>query len=280
MLSRSALRRAASLSIRRFERDALQRVRITTTTSHADRDALLDVLPSAPIEVVPNGVDTSYFAPQKEPDHADALIAFHGNLAYSPNADAARFLAQDVFPRVLTHVPQERLRLIGRNPPADVRALAGPDVDVTGEVEDVRPLLAEATIVACAVRTGTGIKNKLLEAAALALPIVATTGAVGDLNFATTRSCWCATTLTRSHVRSSNCSAIPTGASGSAERPGRPSSSAGPGSARPPGSSRSMRRSGEHDVRGRLRLHGESRAKSVAEAVAPRAGSCPRGCQL
>jgi glycosyltransferase involved in cell wall biosynthesis len=79
-------------------------------------------------------------------------------------------------------VPGARLRLIGRNPPADVRALAAENVEVTGEVDDVRPMLAEAAVVACAVRTGTGIKNKLLEAAALGLPIVATSAAVGDLD--------------------------------------------------------------------------------------------------
>ena len=178
---RSVLRRASSLSIRRFERNALRRVRVTTTTSQADRHALLDVLPGAAVEVVPNGVDTTYFSPQAERGDDTALIAFHGNLAYSPNADAALFLARDVLPRVLNEVPAARLRLIGRNPPADVQALAGPSVHVTGEVADVRPLLAEAAVVACAVRTGTGIKNKLLEAAALGLPIVATTSAVGDL---------------------------------------------------------------------------------------------------
>lgn len=179
---RSVLRRAGSLSIRRFEHNALQSVGVTTTTSHADRAALLDVSPSARVEVVPNGVDTSYFAPQAARSGHLALIAFHGNFGYSPNADAARFLALDVLPRVAKEVPDTSLRLIGRNPPDNVQALARPGIEVTGEVADVRPLLADAAVVACAVRTGTGIKNKLLEAAALGLPIVATTGAVGDLD--------------------------------------------------------------------------------------------------
>jgi polysaccharide biosynthesis protein PslH len=178
---RSVLRRAGSLSIRRFEREALKRANVTTATSAADRAALLDVSPSARVEVVSNGVDTEYFAPQATRDGAQPVIAFHGNFAYSPNADAARFLALDVLPRVANEVPDATLRLIGRNPPDNVQALAGPRVEITGEVADVRPVLAAATVVACAMRTGTGIKNKLLEAAALGLPIVATPGAVGDL---------------------------------------------------------------------------------------------------
>jgi polysaccharide biosynthesis protein PslH len=178
---RSVFRRAASLSIRQFERAALARFQVTTVTSAADRDALLGLSPSARVEVVPNGVDADYFAPQPGVEADPALIAFHGNFGYPPNADAARFLARDVLPRVAARVPGARLRLIGRNPPRDVQALASQDVEVTGAVPDVRPLLAEAAVVACTLRAGTGIKNKLLEAAALGLPIVATTAALGDV---------------------------------------------------------------------------------------------------
>jgi polysaccharide biosynthesis protein PslH len=177
---RSVLRRAASLSIPRFERAALARFPVTTVTSTADREALVSLSTSARVEVVPNGVDADYFAPL--PVAGDSsLIAFHGSLGYPPNADAARFLVRDVLPRVTRSLPDARVRLIGRDPTPDVRALASASVDVTGEVPDVRPLLAEAAVVACVVRTGTGIKNKLLEAAALGLPIVATSSAVGDL---------------------------------------------------------------------------------------------------
>ena len=178
---RSVLRRAASLSIRQFERAALARYQVTTVTSAADRDALLKLSASARVEVVPNGVDADYFAPQAGIETHPALFAFHGNFGYPPNADAARFLARDVLPEVAARVPGARLRLIGRNPPPDVQALAAADVEVTGAVPDVRPLLAEAAVVACTLRTGTGIKNKLLEAAALGLPIVATTAALGDV---------------------------------------------------------------------------------------------------
>jgi polysaccharide biosynthesis protein PslH len=178
---RSVLRRAASLSIRQFEREALARFQVTTVTSTADRDALLGLSPGARVEVVPNGVDADYFAPQAGVGTDPALIAFHGNFGYPPNADAARFLAREVLPRAAARVPGTRLRLIGRNPPRDVEALAAQDVEVTGAVPDVRPLLAEAAVVACTLRTGTGIKNKLLEAAALGLPIVATTAALGDV---------------------------------------------------------------------------------------------------
>jgi glycosyltransferase involved in cell wall biosynthesis len=178
---RSFIDRGVGVPIRRFERAVLPRFALTTVVAASDRDALESVVQGARVEIVPNGVDSDYFAP---PDvtRLPNLVAFHGHLGYPPNADAASFLAHDVMPLVAGAVPDARLRVIGREPPPQVRALAAQGVEVTGEVPDIRPLLAESAVVACALRTGTGIKNKLLEAAALGLPIVATSSALGDLD--------------------------------------------------------------------------------------------------
>jgi polysaccharide biosynthesis protein PslH len=70
-------------------------------------------------------------------------------------------------------VPGARLQLVGHAPPPDLLALASPDVQVTGRVEDVRPYLAAAGVFASPLRTGAGIKNKILEAMAMATPVVA-----------------------------------------------------------------------------------------------------------
>jgi glycosyltransferase involved in cell wall biosynthesis len=85
-------------------------------------------------------------------------------------------------PLVRLQVPNARLRLVGREPVSRLRALAGPDVEVTGTVPDVRPWLREAQVAVCPMRWGTGIKNKLLEAGAMGLPIVATRNALGDID--------------------------------------------------------------------------------------------------
>ncbi len=78
--------------------------------------------------------------------------------------------------------PDARLALVGRAPPPRVRALAGlPGVDVTGEVPDVRPWLTGSRVFVCPMVTGTGIKNKLLEAMATGLPCVATPLGLGGL---------------------------------------------------------------------------------------------------
>lgn len=109
-------------------------------------------------------------------------MVFHGWLAYRPNVDAAVFLAEEVMPRVRTLVPHARLRLVGRKPVAAVRVLANDRVEILADVEDVGDAIAPAEVAVCAMRFGTGVKNKLLEAAAVGLPTVATPAACEGLD--------------------------------------------------------------------------------------------------
>src|SRR5207248_11535350 len=74
--------------------------------------------------------------------------------------------------RSLSHRPS--LWIVGSNPSAAVRHLAGPDVHVTGRVDDVRPYLAHAAVVVAPLRMARGVQNKVLEAMAMAAPVIVT----------------------------------------------------------------------------------------------------------
>jgi glycosyltransferase involved in cell wall biosynthesis len=92
---------------------------------------------------------------------------------YAPNIDAVRWFADAVMPML----PKARFAIVGRKPPEAVLRLAGPRTIVTGAVPDVRSWLAAADVVAAPLRIARGIQNKVLEAMAMARPVVASPAA-------------------------------------------------------------------------------------------------------
>jgi polysaccharide biosynthesis protein PslH len=160
-------------NVRRFIRAWYDRYDATVMVTGADADAIRDLAPGARVEVIPNGVHLDDFttAGERQPGH----VVLHGAMSYAPNVDAAVWAARDVMPRIREAVPDAQLTLVGRAPSREVRVLAElPGVAVTGEVEHVAPWLTGAAAYLCPMRSGTGIKNKLLEAMAASAPCVAT----------------------------------------------------------------------------------------------------------
>lgn len=124
--------------------------------------------------VVPNGVDVDerrFIPPSARRGHK---ILFLGYFAYEPNAQAARFLALEVLPLVRREVSDATLTLVGRDAPADLRALRADGVDVRGPVADLGPILDEHAVFLNGVRTGAGTSLKVLDAFAAGLPVVST----------------------------------------------------------------------------------------------------------
>lgn len=125
------------------------------------------------ISVVPNGVDLDYFAPRSIARER-ATIVFSGKMSYHANEAAALYLVRDIMPLVWTRRPETRVVIAGSAPPPSVRALAADRrVTVTGYLDDLRPAIASATVAVAPLRYGVGIQNKVLEAMALATPVVA-----------------------------------------------------------------------------------------------------------
>lgn len=158
-----------------FERRLLKSGVTCLVASEADASYLRGIVPGAKLTVVPNSVDTKYFAPVKENDENFDLV-FVGNMAYPPNRDGVVYFYQQVLPAILRSYPEARLVVVGKNPPADIHALReNRAVEVTGYVSDVRPYLEKAAVVICPVRFGAGTRIKILEAMATGLAVVSTT---------------------------------------------------------------------------------------------------------
>ena len=130
-----------------------------------------------------NGVDTDYFSPTRSyqnPYPADASpLVFTGAMNYWPNVDAVQWFAREILPPLLAQNPGARFYIVGSRPNAAVRALAElPGVVVTGMVSDIRPYLAHARLAVAPLRIARGIQNKVLEAMAMAKPVIASTQAL------------------------------------------------------------------------------------------------------
>ena len=128
------------------------------------------------VAAIKNGVDSDFFAPdagRPSPFAADEqALVFTGAMDYWPNVDAVAWLVADMLPQLLQQWPALRFYIVGRSPTPQVQALASSRVVVTGTVADVRPYLQHAAAVVAPLRVARGIQNKILEAMAMARPVV------------------------------------------------------------------------------------------------------------
>jgi glycosyltransferase involved in cell wall biosynthesis len=132
---------------------------------------------NARITVVPIAVDTHELLPViRRPGSANIITL--GTLHYPPNADGIRWFAQEVFPLVRQSTPEATLTIVGKNPPADFLQLQSQfpqTITVTGYVPDLTPYLEQAALMVVAVRAGGGMRVRILEAFARAMPVITTT---------------------------------------------------------------------------------------------------------
>ncbi|MEI4508972.1 TIGR03087 family PEP-CTERM/XrtA system glycosyltransferase [Sphingopyxis sp. CCNWLW253] len=139
------------------------------------------------VRAIENGIDTDRFDPAIKFDAVGVgegpLAVFTGQMDYRPNIDAVRWFATDILPLIRERHQHARFAIVGRAPTDEVRALAAlPGVAVTGEVPDVRPWLVAADAVVAPLLLARGVQNKLLEAMAMARPVVASAAAAEGID--------------------------------------------------------------------------------------------------
>lgn len=179
------MRREARL-LQRFEAQVASRADASLFVSEAEADLFRQRTAAARVHAVGNGIDTRHFAPDAAFDRMAGqgqLIVFTGQMDYRPNIEGVCWFADVMLPQIRDAHPQARFAIVGRNPDATVRALAArPGVIVTGEVADVRPWLAVASAVIAPLKLARGVQNKVLEAMAMARPVVASQAAATGID--------------------------------------------------------------------------------------------------
>jgi sugar transferase (PEP-CTERM/EpsH1 system associated) len=184
----SSIYRREGAKLLAFERRAAKRAAATVLVTRGEANLFIQLAPecSTRVHVIENGVDTDYFVPKGDRPSpyasGEVPIVFTGAMDYWPNIDAVSWFAREVLPRVAQQRSDARFHIVGMNPTKTVSDLASDArVSVTGSVPDVRPYLQHAAVVVAPLRLARGIQNKVLEAMAMARPVVVSSAAAGGV---------------------------------------------------------------------------------------------------
>lgn len=175
---------------RGVEARRLPRVAASVFVAQADADEAMRAWPEearSRVHVIPNGVDADFFRPTDEAVTRDEAvtgdqavtqreIVFTGNLWTYDSVRGALWFIDRILPVVTEAVPEVRFRMVGRDPAPELvdAATRTPRVFVDANVPDIRPYLGGAAVYVCPLFSGGGVKNRLLEAMAMARATVTT----------------------------------------------------------------------------------------------------------
>ena len=136
------------------------------------------------VRALRNGIDSKFFDPPtvrpaaRMMEHTGPKLIFTGQMDYAPNIEAALRTIERLMPQIRAHRPDATFHVVGRNPPEELTRFDGQDgIHVWGGVDDIRAWLAAADMAVVPLEIARGIQNKVLEAMAMALPVVLTSAA-------------------------------------------------------------------------------------------------------
>lgn len=174
--------RREAMKLENYEREWAQRACLNLLVSQLDERRLLAQTGDVRTEVVRNGVDVDYFQPRTPLNEHDGTLIFVGGMSWWPNRDAVLWFIRDIWP-VLQQADLGRpVTFIGRDPPLELLEVAqNGQVQAPGFVDDIRPAVDKAFAYICPIRKGGGTRLKILDALAMAKPLVATSFAVEGL---------------------------------------------------------------------------------------------------
>ena len=174
-----------------FEREVTKVSDVAVFVSRAESELFCHLVPDLRDKVswIRNGVDTHFFSPHRRYENPygsnDRVLVFTGAMDYWANVDAVRWFSREVFPEIRKRVSHARFFIVGARPTKDVlRLAAASGIEVTGRVQDIRPYIAHARAAVAPLRLARGIQNKVLEAMAMARPLLATEAGVEGVDLA------------------------------------------------------------------------------------------------
>jgi glycosyltransferase involved in cell wall biosynthesis len=169
---RRAYLRLQSAWVEKLERYWCGRVALNIAVSEPDRQKFVRIAPRARFSIIPNGVDVDAIRPMPGPQEG---VVFVGGSGWFPNRDALEYFSKEILPLVRAGGTNPVVRWVGRSSESDRQYYARHDrIDLTGYVEDVRPIIAGAACYVVPLRVGGGTRLKILEAWAMGKAVVST----------------------------------------------------------------------------------------------------------
>jgi sugar transferase (PEP-CTERM/EpsH1 system associated) len=178
---KSSLYQLEGRRLRQLEKSLPSRVDAITLVSEAEANVYRQFCPNDKTYAIENGVDLDFFTPA--PDATANRCVFVGVLDYRPNVEGLQWFCRHVWPEVRRQQPDATFAIVGRRPNSAVKELAQlPGVELIGEVPDIRPHIAAAKVAIAPLQIARGVQNKVLEALAMAKPVIATPQALEGLD--------------------------------------------------------------------------------------------------
>lgn len=157
-------------SMQFYEKKINEDFEIKTIISAFDQTSL--PFPADKIQVIPNGVDATYYKPRHVEKEYDVL--FSGNLNYQPNVDAALNIIENIYPILKRKKENIKIGIAGNTSNSQILKANNDNIIVSPQVSDMRAMYAKTRIYIAPLFTGAGLQNKLLEAMSMGIPCIAT----------------------------------------------------------------------------------------------------------
>lgn len=161
--------------LKHYEKNEVCKFDVNVTCSPLDSKRMEFIAPGVVTHVIPNGVDTEFFLPNSTIAPDPYSLVFIGGMSWYPNRDAMLFFARQIWPLLKEAIPSIKMNVVGESPPQELLDLAKADGNyhVHGFVDDVKKYFNDSAIYVCPISDGGGTKLKILDALAMAKPIVA-----------------------------------------------------------------------------------------------------------
>ena len=158
-----------------YEKRVCRKVKSIVTLSPVDQEYLRCVLKVAEPKTVQSGIDLDFFKPSPGVEEIPNSLVFVGYFKHPPNVEAVHYFFRQIWPGLISLIPETRITLIGRYAPSDILAYSQKDsVTFADYVPDLRPYLQQSSVFVAPIISGAGLRGKILEAMAMEKAIVAT----------------------------------------------------------------------------------------------------------